>query len=468
MKSPLLFLLLTTQVCGFTQSAEQIASPLKVYEGIYEYHGNTRVEIASTPRDTGMLWALLGGAKYPLHRVSGDVFLNVADTKVVFIRNRDGKIDGFREGEDEEVMKLITDEVHFPVEMWYPRLALQGKHYVYQRPAGRNDGLLTGDIADSPLNKALYEKMINAILDEQYTDIHSILILYEGKLIAEEYFYGYDADRPHQMRSATKSYVSMLAGIAIDEGSIEGTEAKVYGSFTEYPSFRNPSPWKDSITIRHLLTQTSGWACDDWDMDSPGNESTMGRQGDWVKFILDLPVDHPPGDTARYCSGGVIVLGRIIEKATGQDLRSFSSDRLFGPMGITGFRWNFNPDSSSAETFCQLYLRPRDVAKCMLMVQNHGRWKGQQIVPEKWLDESTTPHSSLDGTDYGYLWWMPYLYCEGKRFDAILATGNGGQKAYIWKDLNLITIFNGGNYNRDSGVADLMVKYILPSFTGKK
>ncbi len=468
MKYVVIIFLTLIRFSGMAQKPAPVIPPLLEYQGIYEYHQNSRVEIAATPRDTTMLWAIIGVAKYPLHRKVADTFMNVVNDEVVFIRDSAGKVDGFREDGSSEVMKLITAHVHFPPEMWYPRLDMQGKPYVYQKPRDLHDGLVPGDIDDTPLNKRLLEQMINDILDEKYEDIHSILILYDGRLVAEEYFYGYAADSLHQMRSATKSYVSMLTGIAIDEGYLSGTGAKVYDFFDEYPSFQNPSPMKDRITIRDLLTQTSGWACDDWDMDSPGNENTMGQQGDWVKFILDLPVDHQPGDTARYCSGGVIITGRIIEKTSGDDLKQFAGNYLFGPMGITDYKWDFKPDSSSAGTFCQLYLRPRDVAKCMLMVQDHGRWQGRQIVPESWLKESLSPNSSLDDTDYGYLWWLPYLYCEGKRFDAILATGNGGQKAYIWKDLNLITIFTGGNYNRDSGVAKLMVKYILPSFVELK
>lgn len=437
---------------------------LKVYEGLYEYHHNSKLEIAVSPKDTSSIFALLGGSKYRLKIVAPDTFVNEADQKVVFFRNDLGEIIGYKEGENDKLLKLLSKEVYFPKEMWYPRMDLDEKDYTYQQPTNLSDGLITDNIKNTPLNTDLYERMVNAIIKEEYKDIHSILIIYKGKLVTEEYFYEYDINTPHPMRSATKSYISLLAGIALDKNIIKSIDEKVYPYFGGANNFDNYSTEKNKINLKQLLTQTSGLDCNDWDWNSPGNESKMAYENDWIKFILDLPVIYKPGDSTQYCSGGVITIGRIIEIASHQNLKSFADKYLFGKLGVTNYKWNFKPDQSSAETFCQLSLRPRDVAKFMLMIDNQGEWNGKRIVSSDWVVESTKFQVILDNTEYGYLWWRPYLQVGDKRFEAILATGNGGQKAYIWKDLNLITIFSGGNYNKNSRVQELLVKYILPSF----
>ena len=105
----------------------------------------------------------------------------------------------------------------------------------------------------------------------------------------------------------------------------------------------------------------SGLECDDWDGRSPGNESRVYRSADWVKYVLDLPMVEPPGTRGRYCSGNVLVAGRIVERQTGKPLLAFAQENLFTPLGIRArdVRWDFTLTSSNAATFAQLYLRRR-------------------------------------------------------------------------------------------------------------
>jgi len=99
----------------------------------------------------------------------------------------------------------------------------------------------------------------------------------------------------------------------------------------------------------------------------------MSNTDDWVKFTLDLPMSDIPDGKGMYCSGNPIILGRIIKKTTKQPLLQFAKQTLFAPLGISKFKWHFKPDKSSSETFCQLYLRPRDMAKFALLYLNHGK-----------------------------------------------------------------------------------------------
>ena len=125
---------------------------------------------------------------------------------------------------------------------------------------------------------------------------------------------------------------------------------------------------------------------------------------------------------------------------------------------------HIKPDKSSAETFCQLNLRPRDLAKFGLLYLDKGNWDGKQIISSDWCTQSLKKHSVIQGVDYGYQWWIKYLDADGVRYYGKAAQGNGGQKIYIWEQQNMVTVITGGNYNTQSPSDELIKKYILPAF----
>ena len=436
------------------------------YEGVYEYENDQTLRIAASPREP-ILVAVLMDAKYPL-RPAGpempDTFVNLQKQRVVF--KRDGGVTAYSLPDGttpDRVFRRLSTAKPLPLTSWYPRPP-SDKPYRYRMPKDLKDGLPVRSLDGTGLEQARLEDMVRQIAGGQYPDLHSVLILKSGALVLEEYFYEYDAETLHPLRSATKSFVSALAGIAIDKGLLPGVKDPVLPHFKdEYADIANLSESKRAITLEHLLTNSSGLDCDDRTRKSPGNEERMGLTPDWVKHILDLPMVDEPGKVTRYCSGGVITTGRIVEKAAGVELEAFARQHLFEPLGIRRFHWSFAPDRSSTETFCQLSLRPRDMAKFGLLFQRGGEWGGRQVVPKAWVETSTATHVVLENTDYGYLWWRPYLDVGGKRHHAILATGNGGQKIYLWPELDMIVVLTGGAYNRDSRSKELLTQFILPA-----
>ena len=123
--------------------------------------------------------------------------------------------------------------------------------------------------------------------------IHSLLVAHHGKLVLEEYFFGFDRERPHDLRSAGKTFASVMLGTAMRRGAHIAPETPVYELLAGMGPFANPDPRKPQITLAHLMTHTSGLACDDNDPVSPGNEDTMqtqSQQPDWWKYTLDLPM----------------------------------------------------------------------------------------------------------------------------------------------------------------------------------
>ena len=460
----LLALVFTFQYC-LSQSRYKVSyEQLKAFEGEYQYTNHNTLKIAASPKDTS-LYAFINEGRYKLVPSDKDQFMDMTSNKVQFFRNKSHAIAGYILNND--TFKLLNRNVSFPRSIWYPRQIAPGSFkYAYTPPKNYNDGLATGSIEGSGLDTALLAQMMQKIVDGTYTNVHSVLIIKDGKLVFEEYFYEYDKDKLHELRSASKSFVSALTGIAIDKKLIPDIDKTVLPYFPEY-TFNNNTDAKKKITIKHLLTNQSGLDCDVSNDKSEGNETKMSNSNDWVKFTLDLPMVDTPGGRGMYCSGNPITLGRIIEKTSRQPLPKFAKENLFDPLGITHFEWHFKPDVSSAETFCQVYLRPRDMAKFGLLYLNHGNWKGKQIISRGWIKESLSKHSTVQNVDYGYLWWIKYLDADGVRYYGKAAQGNGGQKIYIWEELNMVTVITGGNYNTQSPSDEIIRKYILPAYNKK-
>lgn len=447
---------------SFSQQQNKIPyTRLKEYEGIYEYRNHIKVLFAASPKDTALV-AIINQSEYILKNESPDVFSTQYDT-ITFFRDVHNVPVGYISKND--TFRLISKNVFFPETMWYPRL--KGKDvYEYKIPDDLNDGLIVGDINKTVLDTSLLRQMMQKIINGIYPNVHSVLIIKDGKLVFEQYFYQYTKDSVQELRSASKSIYSAIAGIAIDKGFINRNET-VLSFFPEY-TLKNMSDAKKRITVENLLTQQTGLDCDISNPKSEGNETTMDYSDDWVKFTLDLPMIDTPGGKGMYCSGNPVTLGRIIEKTTRIPLLQFAAKNLFEPLGFNNYKWDFKPDKSSAENYCQIYLTPREMSMFGLLYLNNGVWKGKQIVSSNWVNESFAKHSIIQGVDYGYLWWLKYLDADGVRYYTKAAQGNGGQRIYVMKEQNMIVVITGGNYNSQSPSDELMAKYILPAFNKKK
>ncbi|MCD0467128.1 serine hydrolase [Flavobacterium sp. ENC] len=463
-KNHLLLLFLLAIYSGYAQKKFKITyEQLKEYEGVYEYINKGSVKIAASPKDT-VLFAIINESKYKLNAVDKDVFENMSKEKVTFERKA-GIITGY--SSEGSTYNLLSKKVVFPKEMWYARLNPKDFKYIYQQPKQDPDGIPTGNLDKTGLDKALLSEMMQKIVDGSLPNVHSVLIIKDGKLVFEEYFYEYNKTKLHELRSATKSFVSALTGIAIDKGFIKSKDETVLSFFPEY-TFKNLTEDKRLISIKNLLTNQSGLDCDVSNPRSEGNETTMNNSADWIQFTLDLPMIDVPGGKGMYCSGNPITLGRIIEKATKMPLPDFARQTLFKDIGIKNFIWNFKPDASSSETFCQIYLSPRDMGKLGLLYLNQGLWNGKQVISKDWVQESFSRQSVVQGVNYGYLWWLKYLDVNGVRYNGKAAQGNGGQKIYIWEQQNMVTIITGGNYNSQSPSDEIIQKYILAAFNKKQ
>jgi len=354
--------------------------------------------------------------------------------------------------------------------------------YAYQTPGQIDDGLITGSMNEAGMNVAPMISLMNDLLNRDDHLVHSILIVKNGKLVFEEYFEGdkfelarytgekgFDREDMHNLCSATKSFTSACIGIAMDQGFIQDVNQKVFDFFPEYSDILNNESQKANLTLEHLLTMTSGL---DWnDMESsyydPQNDmSRMFDSSDPMRYILSKPLIRTPGTAYDYQNCNTNVLGGIIHKLTGDRIDKFTEDHLFSKMGIEEYKWQIMPNGAVLASG-ELRLRPRDMAKFGLLFLNKGKWEGEQIISQDWVELSTQKHISLTGWQwedgYGYQWWHNTFHSNNNSYRAYFANGWGGQQIYVFKDQNMVVVFTGGNYYANVPNGEILEHYILPT-----
>jgi CubicO group peptidase (beta-lactamase class C family) len=455
---------LITLAGGF-KGQQTVASGLADYVGTYADAPSHTLEIV----DGDGLFAVLDEAEYSLRPSGVDQFTTMIGQTVSFPRDASGKVIGYEQNGafHPRVSTTITPE---SAALARPRPKGQDSpaDYRYHPPADLHDGIAVGDIAQSDLGVATASAIVRAILDGTYKRVHSVLLYQRGKLVLEEYFYGYSAGRTQQLRSATKSVVSTLAGIAIDRGALTGVNERVL-PLMSYETYDHPDPRKAAMTLDNFLSMSSGLDCNDHSSTSPGRETEIDNQPDWVKATLDLPMINDPGTRAYYCSGGVAVVGQAIENAVHTRVPEFAQANLFGPLGIARSNWTWNYDLTNAnKEYAQIHLRPRDMLKLGILFADGGRWHGHRVISESWVRTSIGEHSHVDNTSYGYFWWRPWLNVEtptgSQHVDVVAAQGNGGQKIYLVPQYDLVAVFTAGGYNAESTPPNtIMAKIILPA-----
>ncbi|HEY0930257.1 MAG TPA: serine hydrolase [Gemmatimonas sp.] len=461
--------LLITATASAQGTGSALADSLQLagYEGQYQYRDGDTLTIVA---DRGRVVAVLDEAKYPLRAVAVDTFMNGSGDRIPFLRDATGRVTAFRERGDtftrlsatvpREVRGLLQART-VPVDGSLPR-------YRCAAPANAADGLRVATPGRATLPCEVAARLVDGVIDGVYPDVRALLVYHKGVLVLDEYFYGYDRDRPHQMRSLTKSVVAMTTGAAVDR-RMSALDDRMLDRLG-YQTTANPDPRKARITLQDLLTNQSGLACDDHDGASPGNETKLYESADWPRAFVDLPMIAEPGTVGRYCSFGILTAGRMVERATGKHLPRLANEVLFTPLGIkpTQWRWTFELDRSQRNDFGQVYLRPRDMLKLGVLVLQRGRWQGRQVLSETWIDAMTAKHSRVDDSDYGLAVWHRWYNVPkangSQRVETIMFSGNGGQKVYIVPSLDLVVVFTGGAFNVESPVNTMMAGVLLPAF----
>lgn len=323
---------------------------------------------------------------------------------------------------------------------------------------------LAGPAAAAEVDQAALGRLEQRIRSGEIKGVHSLILMQGKETLAEWYFTGRDEKRGralgevtfgpetlHDVRSVTKSIVGLLVGVAVSDGAIKSLDAPAVSYFPEYGDLQTPE--RRRVTLRHLLSMTSGlhWDESTYPYSDPRNsEIAMDMAKDPYRYVLSQPFDAEPGARFKYSGGDVAVMAAILARATKQPLEAYAQAKLFGPLGIRDVEWLKDargvPFAASG-----LRMTPRDMATVGRMVAQDGRWNGRQVIPARWIAESTTRHADVApercGLGYGYFWWL-YPACEARPpAPTASAIGNGGQRIMVVKSRDLVLVFTAGNYN---------------------
>jgi len=313
-------------------------------------------------------------------------------------------------------------------------------------------------------------KLEGLILNDSLPNTHSVLISRNGKLIYENYFDGYNANIPHDMRSASKSISSAIVGIAKEKLLFRSVEQSIFDFLpTKYQSLQDSL--KSKINLQSLLTMSSGLDAIDYGINanpkSPAVEDNYQKSKDWIQTILSTPMINKPNTKANYGSANPYLLGIAIDSLVSEPLTQFIDNNLFQKLEISNYIMfsdlNGNPYFGGG-----MYLTSKDMLKFGELYLNKGIWKTERILSEEWIKNSFKNYRPLENTKdkngYGYLWWHNTYQVKGESIESVEARGAGGQYIFIIPRLKTVAVITSGNYRNGKTQQPEMIfeNYIVP------
>jgi CubicO group peptidase (beta-lactamase class C family) len=281
-------------------------------------------------------------------------------------------------------------------------------------------------------------------LDKQINEVHSIMLVRHGKVVAEGWWAPYTPGDMHIVYSVTKSFNVTAVGLAVNDGLIN-VDDPVLKYFSDIAP-ANPDPNLQAMTVKNMLTMATGHDADTID------RMRAAPDGKWVQAFLNLPVENPPGSKFVYNSGAAYMLGAIVQKVTGMTVEEYLTPRLFEPLGLDNRLWGISPEGINI-TDGGLAVTTEELAQFGLLYLNKGQWNGQQIVPESWVNDATSKEISNGNNDgnwnygYGYQFWRSPV---GFRAD-----GSLGQYSFVLPDQDTVLAVTSGTDN-NGGTNSLM------------
>jgi CubicO group peptidase (beta-lactamase class C family) len=299
--------------------------------------------------------------------------------------------------------------------------------------------------------------------------IHSLLVIKNGYLVAEDYFKGGSIDQKDRLQSVTKSFTSSLVGIALEQGCLSSVDQKMLDFFPEVTG-KITDPRKKQITVRNLLEMRGGY---------PNEEDAQALwdgllSGHYPPLIEEFPLVSDPGTRFHYSNLSSNWLGIIVDRGCGMNLKAFAEKYLFSPLDIKAGEWG--QDAEGHNNGCgDLHLKARDAAKFGLLYLNDGIYKGNQIVPMDWVHDSLKTYSvnqafvkkigHFHDIGYGYQWWSSNV----DEYHINFAWGHGGQLIVLLDKLDIMVVVtaypfwlehNDKSWKNEKAIIKLVGKFI--------
>ncbi len=307
-------------------------------------------------------------------------------------------------------------------------------------------------IEDVGFNRDAIDNLYTQIENAENKDFRGLVVIKDNKIAIEWYFNTFWRNHIHDIRSAGKSITSLLLGVAVKEGLIQNLDQDVYSFFpvSEYPAMHEDYK---KIKIKHLLDMSSGLNADSDDSQTPGNAGQWIGNDEWVRYILGIPMIEEPGKRWVYADINAALIGAIIEEKSGMSLRDFAKEKVFDPLNIKEFYWYTNAANQTVAAGT-LYLSTLDFAKLGVLVSNNGKWGKEQIIQSDYVNR-LLKHKVFDLKDYwfltdsyGMLWYKAERTYNGKKFDYLFASGNGGNHLIVVPEENLVVALTSSAYGQ--------------------
>ncbi|WP_352418081.1 serine hydrolase [Proteiniborus sp.] len=309
------------------------------------------------------------------------------------------------------------------------------------------------------MEQAIFNDMMNNIKDE---NILNFVVVKDGKIVIDYNKKDEYKNKRFKVNSCTKSIISALIGIAIENKQIQDVHQPISDFFPEI-KISGVDNRKRGITIHHLLTMTSGISWPEF-----GNWefiTHLVNSDNWLKFILDRPMEHNPGEIFNYSSGGSHLLSAIISKTTGMSAHSYAQKHIFEPLEIKSLTWMSDPQGNNNGGF-GIEMSAYDMAKIGSLYLSKGKLEKDSLIPENWINESLEPKVLVSKAlgYYGYQWWVKDLTVKGTSNTTYFAMGNGGQFILVIPSMNMVAVFISDNYEDSFRPIYYMKKYVLRMF----
>ncbi len=333
----------------------------------------------------------------------------------------------------------------------------------YTLPKDLKDGIEIASLADAKCDHGAIMNLVKNIEKGKYKKIDSMLIVYHGKLILEEYFNSGKIDQPHLLMSITKSVVSCAMGKAIELGFVKSEDDLILDYLPSVDKSKL-QPGVAKIRIKDILTMRSGLNYKEENAKQKMNQAKSKKEH--IRLILTMSQALTPGKVFKYKSTDPDLAGHIIANTTGMNVAQFVKINIYDPMGIGPYKWE-NGSSTLSKCAAGLDLRSRDMLKLGLMIRDGGRFNGKQILPEAWVKKMiktqyknpTYPHS------YGYFWWTHNFEVDGKKLFCHSARGALGQFIYYIPSIDLLVVFTSTNRKKAMKLPfKIMEQELLPAF----
>ncbi|MEL7246805.1 MAG: serine hydrolase [Bacteroidota bacterium] len=281
---------------------------------------------------------------------------------------------------------------------------------------------------------------------EPSTDLRGVVVIKDGKLVVEEYYNTFWRGNIHDIRSAGKSITAVLMGIAIHQGLVKSVDESVYSFFPpEKYSYRATEAHRN-IKIKHLLTMSTGMDADTDDWESPGNAGQWIARGDWLRYVLNLPMKFTSGERWVYNDAAALLTGAIIEETSGMSLAAFAEKNLFGPLGIEEYYW-LSDATGRTGGMGNLYIGALDFAKIGLLVLNEGTWQEERLLSKDYITAlSKEQIYDPNNGSYGYMWYLDEATIGNKTYPVFYASGNGGNRLFVIPEEDLVVSVQSSAY----------------------